>query len=126
MSSEEGSNTYSTILFGKSATGRPKAPSPHPQKGLLLVLSKRSCVSNFPKQNQVSDFVLSLHAKFYVPKCSLIFLDCYTLVPTIGILSTTVQHHEFTLVDLCLSADQNPFTLLCAKIYHHTHCCQTS
>ena len=42
-----------------------------PKRPLLSVLSKCSCVSNFPKLNQVIDIVLSLHAKFHVPKCSL-------------------------------------------------------
>ena len=38
-----------------------------------------------------------------------------------------MKPYEFTLVDLRLSADQNPFTLSCAKIQHpkdDTHCCQ--
>ena len=56
-----------TMVFGQA-----KMYLDHtPKKPLLSVLSKHSYVSNFPKQNQVSDIVLSLHAKFHVPKCSL-------------------------------------------------------
>ena len=32
-----------------------------------------------------------------------------------------MKPYEFTLVDLCLSADQNPFTLSCAKVTKMTH-----
>ena len=62
-----GNRQQATVLFkaGKNRLDHT------PKKAFLSVLNKRSCVSNFPKENQVSDIVLSLHAKFHVPKCSL-------------------------------------------------------
>ena len=85
-------------------------------KASLSVLSKHSCVSNFPKQNQVSDIVCKISCFKVLSNISRIVAS----VPPTDILSTTVQRdkwagstvkpYEFTLLDLRLSAGQNPFT----------------
>ena len=75
---QEGTHAYCTILFWEignrllqSLRQAKSAFTTPPSRVLLSVLRKRSYVSNFPKQNQVSDIVLSLHAKFHAQKCSL-------------------------------------------------------
>ena len=62
-----GNRQEATVVFGQAE----KHLDQTPKKPLLSVLSKRSCVSSFPKQNHVSDNVFSLHAKFHAQKCSL-------------------------------------------------------
>ena len=62
-----GNRQQATVVLRQAKT----AWTTPPRRSFLSVLSKRSCVSNFPKENQVTDIVLGLHAKFHVPKCSL-------------------------------------------------------
>ena len=62
-----GNRQQATVVFGQAK----KHLDHTPEKASFVSCEQTQLRFTFPKQNQVSAIVLSLHAKFHAQKCSL-------------------------------------------------------